>query len=427
MVRRTPADLAIALERRAARRLICAVARVAERLADRESPGRLRHALRWRLREWISQVRPITVHRGAGRPTEGRQLLLVSNDLSRSGAPQLVVEMAQLLTEGGASVTVVSPTDGPQRAVLTEAGVTVIIAASIEQTGSTLIGKFIPILDAAICNTIATAPAVATLAQAVPTIWYVHEVSLLEEMLAADTSLDRTLRSPARVWAGSELPAALLRPYRPDVAVVPYGINRLATDDIPVRIIATDRPLRLVVLASIETRKGQDLLLDALAMLPSDIKEQLQVTIHGRVLEPDFGDALRDRAAMLANVTIRGALDRDGYRAAMLAADAIVIPSRDDTLPLTSLDALGSGRVLICTATTGTAHYLTSGVDGFIAAAPTAAAIATTLIQAVGRAGDWPAIAAAGQVMFVDCFSRGAFAARINAELDAITSSGVRA
>lgn len=429
MAERTPADIAAALERRPARRLARAATRLAERLVGREGPSRLPHALTWRLRGRIWRTRSIEVFPGRQRSQpqdragDRRRLLLVSNDLSLSGAPQLVVEMAQLLAEGGAAVTVASPSDGPQRGVLTAAGVTVIVDPSLDQANPALMRAVAPVIDAAICNTVATAPSVEVLTPAVPVIWYIHEVSLLAEMLAADTGLDRSLSLPARLWTGSELPATLLRPYRSDVAVVPYGVDRLPTDG-QVRAVAADRPLRLSVLASIESRKGQDLLLDALTRLAPEVRDQLRVALYGRTLEREFGDALAVQAATLPQVTIGGALDRDGYRAAMLAADAIVIPSRDDTLPLTSLDALGSGRVLICTATTGTARYLTSGVDGFVAAEPTAEAIAATLTEAITRAGDWPVIAAAGQATFARVFSRAAFAARIGAELDAIVPAG---
>jgi glycosyltransferase involved in cell wall biosynthesis len=100
-----------------------------------------------------------------------------------------------------------------------------------------------------------------------------------------------------------------------------------------------------------------------------------------------------------------------GYRAAMLACDAVCVPSRDDTLPLVSLDALGAGRVLMCTATTGTAAYLADGTSGFVAAAPDADAIAAMLARAVADRARWEEIAADGRAVFDRAFGQAPFLA----------------
>ena len=419
MDRRTPAGIATALDHRLTRRLARGAAGFVERLLEHDTMRRMPYAITARLRRLAHRAPPrIRVH---GPGATGRQLLLVGHDLSRSGAPQLLLEIARLLVADGAAVTLATPEDGPLREPLVAAGVTVVIDPLLLRRPERLLPELAGAVDAALCNTFVTAPAVAVLAPGLPVIWYVHEVSALAERLTADASLRDTLALPARLWAGSELSATLLRKARADVEVVPYGLDPIATRK-DARPVAKERPVRLAVLASIEPRKGQDLLLAAIEHLSDAERGLLEVAIHGRTLDTAFGNALHTRAETLSVVSVDGALDTDGYRAAVLACDAVVVPSRDDTLPLVSLDALGAGRLLICTRTTGTAAYLENGISGFVAPEPTAAAIAATLAEAIARVDDWPTIAAAGRAVFARSFSKDVFAARLRDTLATIAS-----
>ena len=418
MSRPTPADLATRLNRRPGRRLASGLARIAGRLAGGEGSSRLPPPLARRLRAFARRTPPLIVDAPPIPRPDGRRVLLVSNDLSRSGAPNLLVEIARMLSAQGAAVTVASPQDGPLRDRLVSEGVAVIVHGALLDERSPLLEALVPALDTVLCNTVVTEPAVSRLATRLPLVWYVHEVSLLAERLAGDPATRRALALPSRLWAGSELPAAILRSVRRDVEVVPYGLEPITGGT--ARAVAADRPLRIVAPASIEFRKGQDLLVAAVERLTQTERQAIRVAIYGRTLDATFGEALRGRAATLPEVSIHDALDDTRYRAMLLESDAVILPSRDDTLPLVSLDALGAGRVLICTSTTGTAAYLEDGVSGFVAPEPTPAAIAATLARAIAQAREWPAIAQAGRNVFDGVFSKAVFAGRLHDTLEAI-------
>lgn len=276
--------------------------------------------------------------------------------------------------------------------------------------------------DVVLCNTIATASCAASIAGEVPTILYVHEVSLLEERMAESPETNASLAKVAEVWAGSELSAGLLRPVRPDVLVMPYGLDpiRDANGDLPP--IGPGDPSILVVLASFEPRKGQDLLVEAFALLDPAVRASIRIRMYGRILFPDFHAALAARVAQIPEISLHGPLDADAYRAAVLASDAVLVPSRSDTLPLVSLDALGAGRVLFCTTSTGTAAYIESGKSGFVAKGPTAIDLAAMLDTALARRAEWPSIAITGQAVFTRHFSQEAFAALVGKRFDALTA-----
>ena len=348
--------------------------------------------------------------------------MIVSHDLSASGAPKLVQEIAVAMLADGWAITVLSPVDGPFRDSLVAAGAAVIVAPELAQQGSVLLRELAlrADADAMICNTVATDAAVRALAARVPTLWYIHEVSLLEDRLAAEPDLADALRMPALLWAGSDLPAAILRGLRDDIAVVPYGLDPLG--DAPPPGGDHGRPLTLGLFGSYELRKGQDLAVAAMGALSGSVREQLRLVIYGRPLDPAFADSVRATASTLPNVVCAGDLTAEAYGEAVLGCDGVLVASRDDTLPLVSLDALGAGRVLLCTPTTGTSAALASGVSGFVAADATTTGIAAMLEEAAGRRADWPAIGEAGRAVFATRFSKAAFEDALRLALATLTA-----
>ena len=366
-------------------------------------PGALDQRVRRRL---DAEAAPMVVHEADGRANSGaRKALLVSQDMSASGAPALLLEIARTLADDGWDVVVWSLASGSMVERFTAAGIPVVVGhvPDLRRVALSLAGA----VDIVICNTIATQLAVKALSPHLPVLWYLHEVSALEA-LADRRAFARVLAMPRYIWAGSELSARVVRSQRADIRVVPYGLAPIASE--PLDSALAGEPVRLTVFGSYEARKGQDLLVGAFAHLPMQHQELLTIAFHGRVLDAEFHARLKDMAALHPEIRLGGELDLSEYHAELVATDAVVVPSRDDTLPLVSLDALGAGRLLMCTATTGTAAYLTSGKDGFIASHPTEEALADMLRTALADRPRWPDIALQGRAVFNRAFSADAFA-----------------
>jgi glycosyltransferase involved in cell wall biosynthesis len=100
----------------------------------------------------------------------------------------------------------------------------------------------------------------------------------------------------------------------------------------------------------------------------------------------------------------------------MSRADMVVVPSRDDTLPLVSLHALSAGKPLMCTVSTGTSAYIESGESGFTIDHNSPEAIVLALITALDCRDRWQEMGRRGQQVFQQRFSRETFTRRILAE-----------
>ena len=409
---RRPIDEAIRLERRVRRRLRYATVRLVRFLLPFAEKTSFSFIPLARLREVALHQPALDIRRPVIRPEAGkRRILLVSHDLSLSGAPNLLLAIARILVDADWDVTLLSLAPGDLCAGFLAIGVPVIVGNFSFREFRDYLLAIGSCADIMICNTVDTQSVVETLADRLPTLWYIHEISLLKDRLPAQKGLPEALAKPQAIWAGSELAAGLLRDRRPDVMVVPYGLHAISR---PVHAEpAASWPLHLAVLGSYESRKGQDLLVDAFTLLTAEQRASLRIDFYGRTLDEDYFSRLRQAARPFDEIRIHGEIDPASYRKAVIAAHAVVVPSRDDTLPLVSLDTLGARRVLMCTATTGTAAYIVNGISGFIACEPSATALATMLAEAIDQRDRFPEIAEAGEKVFQASFSVKVFGHRL--------------
>jgi len=181
---------------------------------------------------------------------------------------------------------------------------------------------------------------------------------------------------------------SLVRDYgvaRNRVKVVPNGAD-LPDEDAEwprARMIRSEmgtgmyRPL-WVCAARLEEQKGHTILLDALAKLRQSGLD-FTVAFAG---DGSLRTALEERAAGLglaSRVRFLGQLDEVGPW--LQAADAVVLPSLWEGLPLTLLEAMARGRPVIASAVGGVPEAVEDGVHGRLVPAGNAEALANALAE----------------------------------------------
>jgi GT2 family glycosyltransferase len=324
------------------------------------------------MRDWLYSDSPAPIRMTAGdRPASldsSLDLLFVSHDLSLSGAPMMLFHAATWCQRNGIFVLVIAPEDGPLREKLQAEGIPVIIDP-LTETGHESFARFARDFDCVIANTIRSGAVVRALkGENVPIAWWVHEPgSVGEHYLREDARLRAAVPFADLLLAPSESTATVYRRYTDQPvkclrnAIPDPGLGGHGGD------AAGKRPLRFLLLGSVEPRKGQDVFVEALALLPAELQQAAQFQIAGRILDPDFWPKVEAVAKTLRNFSVKGALNHADAIELMREADVIVSPSRDEAMPtVTILEAMGLGKALIATIVGGALEVLVEGENALL-------------------------------------------------------------
>jgi glycosyltransferase involved in cell wall biosynthesis len=226
----------------------------------------------------------------------------------------------------------------------------------------------------------------------------------------------RGYRGADRVWAnyasvramlhehhGADLQVDLI-PYGPESAFEPLPTTSDGGEDVwPAR---SDR-LRLVCVSRHHSRKGVDVLIDALALLAAD-----RVVVDARLVgRGPLVDAHRRRVTergLDGSVVVTGGVDTvEPY---LRGADLYVLPSREEQSgALALLEAQRLGLAAIASAVDGIPEDVTDGETGILVPPGDATALAAAIRSLVVDAGLRARLGAAGQQRFDERFSAAAF------------------
>ncbi len=343
--------------------------------------------------------------RQAGERPDRSDLLLVSHDLTLSGAPILLVELAQHFRQAGHFVTVMSPLDGELAETLRARNIPVIVDATLAEEPDPLTIKLMAAFDLVVANTIASWPAVlAAKSNGTPVLWVLHESHdgrrLVDEQprvadaLAAADDVVFACDFTRSLYAGLDRSG--------NFRVMPYGARPLAAAAAEPR--GGDR-MRIVHIGSVERRKGQDIFLDGLARLPAAVRERVEVVMIGRPLRPAFLEGLRPALEALGMVRYLGQVPHAEIAGHLAAADLFVSSSRDEVFPVTILEAMSLGKPVIATAVGGVPEMLRDGVDGLVVPSEDGAALAAAIERLAADASLRAAMGASARQRFFEHFT----------------------
>jgi len=302
------------------------------------------------------------------RTGEGGDVLLVSHDLSLSGAPIMLLQLCRQLIQQGSFVTIICEQDGPARDMFLSAGAPVIIDTLLLRQHESLT-RFARNFDHIICNTIITWPVVRQMSHLVDTVWWIHEAALIESMQHIPYFMD-TFALVDKVIVPSDYALQFIRPFHRQPKKIYYGYPDIRKDrPAPAPRKDPGEKIKFTIIGSIEPRKGQDVLIAALQRLSPDTLRKMEICIAGRPHDPAFSQQLLDNIKALdhiCDIRFMGETSHPESLDLIRRSDVIVCPSRDDPFPVVIVEALCLGKPCIVSRHTGFAELITHGEDGFV-------------------------------------------------------------
>ena len=354
------------------------------------------------------------IYPGATHPLRGgKDILLISHELSRSGAPMVLVQMAAILRKAGHFVVVIAPEDGPARHDLVRMGVTVIVDELVLNRQDTF-KRFARNFDIVLGNTIVAWPALDLLSGEVETIAYIHEGEFMRGLIDGTPQIADVLNRTSKIFAVSDVPGRILEDKGVSFELMPYGFDIVDSND---RIVSSrserNEGVRIVVMGSYEPRKAQDLAIIAVQRLEEMIDVPVELRCFGRTLDKNFRAEIETRIRPGDSVMLGGGLDHASAIQEIAEADILLVSSRDDPLPIVATEAMALGKIVVTPAHVGTTGHIVHGESGFVARSSAPEDLAETLAEAIGQRPVWADIADTAQAHFRDTFTLDAFARRL--------------
>ena len=244
------------------------------------------------MRDWLYADSPTPIrmwaHDQANAIAKKGDLLFVSHDLTWSGAPLILSQLAQWCKEHGFFVTVMSPEEGPVRQKFFDAGIPLIVDPLVLE-GHPSFTQFAQEFDCVIASTIFGAPIVcAAKSVGIPHVWWIHEGRVAKHYLGSDARMRAALGLADLIITPDTHSSQVYQPFtNRAIRVLNYGIpdpgvglERNAEREI--------EQVRFLLLGTIEHRKGQQVFLNALRQLPAEILQHAHFQIVGRAHDPDL-------------------------------------------------------------------------------------------------------------------------------------------
>src|SRR6056297_1847118 len=141
--------------------------------------------------------------------------------------------------------------------------------------------------------------------------------------------------------------------------------------------------LKLLFVGRLTPIKGLRVLFEAFARLRTDGLDDVILTLVGDGEDRGFAEG---EAARLGGMNLLGFQSQDGVAAALHDADALVLPSFAEGVPVVLMEAMASARPVIATQVGGVSELVEEGVSGRIIPPGDAAGLAAA-IRALAEAG----------------------------------------
>ncbi|MDP4246711.1 MAG: glycosyltransferase [Bacteroidota bacterium] len=297
-----------------------------------------------------------------------RDVLFVSHELTLTGAPISLFELAKLLKARGYFVAVCSPVDGPLRQMYVREGMVVIVDALLLKRHAS-VRHFAAQFDKLICNTVVTWPVVSQMQNILPVFWWLQEGrSILDFAQYRECAI--TIREAKVIIGLSEYALSYIRKLNKR-AVKIYNacpdISRAgqATDAWEAIEAEREGTILFSMVGSLEKRKGQDIVLDALDHLGPEILNKLEILFIGRFHDPLFAAKARQRAGGRKFIRFLGEVSRHECLEWMRKSHVLLNASRDEPFSVALTEAFCLAKPCVVPQQAGIAELITDGQNGF--------------------------------------------------------------
>lgn len=334
-----------------------------------------------------------------------KKLFVLSHELSLTGAPVVLAQAVRILKDAGWQIVVASPEDGVLKEEFLREGIPVLILGDLNGNADWL--RYAADFDLILVNTIVPFRQIQQLrCTGLPVLWWLHDArSGYEEYLRH--VLPETVGENIHIFSVSQYADDAVKRYRPryNTQLLLYGLK----DEAP-RVNAAAHPVGngrkvFVSVGTVIKRKGQDILVRAIRLLPEDVRSRCLFLFIGKNIDESIFRQIKAlEQEFPGDVRQIDMVPHDDIFNLYQQAAAVICSSRDDPLPTFMAETMMVSGVCICSENTGTAAVIEDGVNGYVYHNDDPEELADCICR-VERCNDLSALRAASRKTFEEVFS----------------------
>lgn len=310
---------------------------------------------------------------------KNKNVLLIIHELSRTGAPMVVLDSARVFLKNGYNVSVITPTEGPLMYDILDSGVPVIVMPELKHLMYTTseTNNFLNVMDIdcfvngyenVVFVTACLYNFVRRFFNTNKTIfWWIHEGNEAYKIL--EYKMPKVVSNNIKVLCGGSYSLECLNDwcFRYHPQVLNYGIK----DEYDAKKKIKHDKITFLLAGSICQRKGQKVLLDAIRELNVDYLNRTKFIFVGDPYPNDVAgqllfQELKEYANTHDNVVVYGNMKREELYKLYYSIDVLVLASIDDPMPVVATENFMLNNICLASDKTGTAYYIEDGVNGFV-------------------------------------------------------------
>lgn len=330
-----------------------------------------------------------------------KDVLLITHELTRTGAPVVLLELAKVLIRNDYFPVLTSPEDGPLKQEFLDLGVTVIVDESFKKENF-LFERFARNFDYVIVNTIACGQAVKMLNNSLPPVlWWIHEGSVALDILKSQIPAE--IGDNISVYCVSEYSKKIFNScINKNIGILCYGIENQSKN---IKNIRKTETINFITVGTVEGRKGQDVLLQAIKKLPQKYLYKSYFTLVGTSKDKKIvGDWLEYKKSY-PNMKIINNMKHNELMELYSQMDCIITPSRDDPMPVVMTEGLMLQKICLCSTNCGTADYIEDGKNGFVFQSENADELAEKIMYIVDNFENLDSVRLSGRKLYEKYFT----------------------
>ena len=286
-------------------------------------------------------------------------VLLITTDLAFSGGSWAAVYALVTLKKRGFKVYLMAPGGDRNFAyAANEYGIDVWIYPNVKFEAIDEM-SWLPHIDYVIINTYPMNPCLKNLQFGKKVIWWLHEaINYYDDNLKMSGKLSNEELDCADIYAVSQSAKDAFLSYYPQkkVNILEYGIPDEYEEDACVR--EENDTIFMALIGTICPRKGQDIFIRAISLLPGNVRNQCEFFIVGDVDDEIFNAQIMEQGCGISCLHFLAGMRHEDLMNLYNKMDVVVSASREDPLPIVVTEGLMLGKLCIISDSIGTMRYV---------------------------------------------------------------------